>query len=1299
MNRDGKGQVITFYSYKGGNGRTMALANVAWIMASNGKRVLVVDWDLESPGLHKYFHPFLDESVIRSTPGVIEIISDYAWAATRPNPKPRDWHLEYARVLRHAVSLSWDHFPEGGTLDLISAGRQNRDFSAAVSAIDWDNFYSRLGGGKFFRAMRTDMKENYDYVLIDSRTGLSDVADICTVELPDTLIVCFTLNDQSIDGGSSVAHQISGRYHDRNIQVLPVPMRIEDGEKEKLDVGRALARGKFADLPAGLSAEDSALYWQSVEIPYKPFYAFEETLATFGDDPGSPLSLLAAFERLTGGITAGEITAMPPLAEDLRAQYREAFTRHRPPPTAEVLVSYAPEDRMWADWIESVLTRSGCHVRPHSTLTVTEGMVADETSRSLQTATHVIVILSPAYLRSAGGRRIWDAAADPAGTHRHLVPVRVSEVRLSAPFAERTPVDLVGLDAQEAAAQLLQALDRPVHSVQRALAEAGNEPRFPVAIAPIWNVLPRNVAFTGRAANLEGLRDTLAGGGRPVALYGLGGVGKTQLALEYAHRFVAAYDLVWWVPAERADQIVPELAELAPLLGIEAGENMAEAAKAVLATLRQGEAPQRWLLIFDNADDPRQLEPYLPTGPGHVLITSRNRTWSQLAEPLEVDVFTREESIEHLRLRVPELGAEDADRVAEALGDLPLAVEQAGAWLRETGMPAVTYAEQLETGTARVLVVSQHPVVTAWNLSFEWLRERSPAAVRLLQLCAFFSPGPISMTLLYSDELIRALIPYDQSLHEKVMLGRVIRDISRFALIKVDQGSNSIQIHRLVQAVIRSQLTEEEQLAACHTVHTVLVGARPSRGDTDDPGNWPRFELIWPHLEPSRAAECTEESTRQLLIDWVRYLWKQGQFEAGLQLALRLDALWTELFGADHRQTLHLRFHIANLLRSCGRFQEARELDADVLARQRAALPADHPHTLMTAAGLAADLRGLGEYREALERDRDTYERFGELLGEDHPRTLAAAHNLGVSLRLVGDYATALELDRQTLARRRLVLGPSHPYTLYSAADVARGLRDTGEFRGSVELLRPNLATYQKVLGNDLLDTLRTAKSLAVSLRKVGDYQEASRLTQSTYERYLRWYGREAPDALSCALNLACDHSALGDNERAREGVEEVREAYRLSLGEDHPLTLVAASNLLTYLRRTGAVAEARGLAEQTLRTMGSRLGEDHPFTLLCAANLANCLADLGELDAAEARGRQTAVQLAAKLGPHHPDTLICEANLAVTLHQTGQDLEAVQIRERVLDEFGRVLGERHPTVTLLRAWQRIDCDLEAQPI
>ena len=257
MSESSQGQIITFYSYKGGTGRTMALANVAWILASDGNRVLTVDWDLESPGLHKFFHPFLDASTVSATAGVIEIINEYASAAVDPAPRPVDWHLEYARVDRHAVSLEWN-FPDGGRLDFLSAGRQNRDYSSAVCSLDWDNFYDRLGGGRFFRALREDMQNKYDYVLIDSRTGLSDVADICTIELPDVLAICFTLSDQSIEGAANVARQISGRYRERNIRVLPVPMRIEAGEKEKLDVGRVLARARFEGFPDGLTQEMSA---------------------------------------------------------------------------------------------------------------------------------------------------------------------------------------------------------------------------------------------------------------------------------------------------------------------------------------------------------------------------------------------------------------------------------------------------------------------------------------------------------------------------------------------------------------------------------------------------------------------------------------------------------------------------------------------------------------------------------------------------------------------------------------------------------------------------------------------------------------------------------------------------------------------------------------------------------------------------------------------------------------------------------------------------------------------------------
>ena len=1306
MSESSAGQIVTFYSYKGGTGRTMAMANVAWIIASNGKRVLAVDWDLESPGLHKFFHPFLDESTITATPGVIEIINDYASAAVGPAPADDDWYLECARVDRHAVSLEWA-FPGGGKLDFLSAGRQNRDYSTAVCSLDWDNFYDRLGGGRFFRAMREDMKRNYDYVLIDSRTGLSDVADICTIELPDVLTVCFTLSDQSIEGAANVARQISGRYRDRNIRVLPVPMRIEDGEKVKLDIGRVLARMRFEGFPAGLSQEDSALYWASVEVPYKPFYAFEEILATFGDNPGSPASLLSSFERITDAVTGGKITTMHPIPEDLRLQYKEIFVRRQPSAPVQVYLSYAPEDRMWADWIEAVLTRAGFRVVPRSTMATAPMAGLDlQAERELQGAPRAVTVLSSAYLHSPEARSVWKAlsAVDATGTHRQLVPVRISDVRITEPFTDHAVVDLARMDASQATAKLLWALDRPVQPFGGAAAQA-EEPRFPGKVPSIWNVPARNADFTGRAATLERLRDKLAGGGVTVvvaqALYGLGGVGKTQLALEYAHRFMADYDLVWWVPSERSEEISVALAELARRLDLKVGDNVAEAAEAALEELRRDTTPH-WLLIFDNADDPKQLEPYMPTGSGHVIITSRYQAWAHSAEPLEVDVFTDDESVAHLLRHVPELDLADARKVADALGHLPLAVEQASAWLEQTGMSANAYVAELTTQATRILAVNQPsdypaPVVATWNLSLDRLKERSPAAVRLLQLLAFFSPGPISIDLLYCDELNAFLLPLDETLSEQLMLPRVIRDISRFALVKVDQGSSSLQIHRLVQAVIRSQMSQGERLEAQHEVHKILAAARPRQGETDDPSNWSTYEIIWPHLGPSQADECDDPRVSQLLIDWVRYQWKHGEYEACLNLAQRLDNLWTRQLGVSHPQTLNLQFHIANVLRSQGRFNEARDLDTYVLDRQREVLGTDHLLTLMTAGSLGADFRALGEFQAALESDRQTYESFKEEFGEDYPRTLQSAFNLAVSLRLVGDYSAARLLDQEVLDRRRMVLSPDHPYTLGTAVNLAQDMRAAGAFRESVELLRVTWEGYRLVLGPDMIDTLRAATNLAVSLRKAGEQSEAMTVAQDTYDRYQRRYGSDSPDTRLCAINLACDYAAVGDMPKALALVNDVRGALRASLGDDHPNTLVAANNLACYLRPIGRLEEAYGLAEDTLRRMRRKLGEMHPLTLACTVNLANCLGDSGELATAEALERETISKLREVLGHDHPDVLACQAGLAVTLRDAGRDREAKELRARILVDFGRVLGAGHPDAIQLREGQRINRDLESQ--
>lgn len=1300
------GRIVTFYSYKGGTGRTMALANTAWILAANGKRVLAVDWDLEAPGLHRFFHPFLEPATLGATTGVIDLITEYAWAATSPAQRADDWHRDYARIQPHAVSLTpevlgWE-FPKGGTLDFVSAGRQNREYSATVSTFDWDNFYDRLGGGHFFDALREDMKTHYDYVLIDSRTGLSDIADICTVHLPDVLVDCFTLSDQSIDGAASVARQISERYTGRPIRIFPVPMRIDEGEKEKADAGRALARLKFDRLPRDLSGDELTAYWGAVEIPYRPYYAYEETLATFGDEAGLTNSLLSAFERLTAVITDREITSMPPVGEEVRLRIRDAFTRRRPALPADLLLSYVAENRMWADWIEAVLTRAGFRVVPRD---VSAERPPEEGVLTTETAARTVVLLSTAYLKSQRAVDLWQRAVseDPGGGRRQLLPLRVGDVRLTAPYIDRNPVDLFRLDEVHATTALMRALDRPVQLVDGMTPG----PRFPGTVPRIWNVPPRNPGFTGRSLVLERMRDQLGGGmavvlPQPQTLYGLGGVGKTQVALEYVHRFMADYDLVWWISSEQSDDVVASLAELAVRLGAQGGEDMAAASQEAVDLLRRGVPSDRWLLVFDNADDPETLRRHFPQGgSGHILVTSRNQSWSQHGDALPVDVFLREESVEHLQRRAPGLSDEDADQVATAVGDLPLAVEQAAAWIAETATPIDTYLEQLARQAPQVLALNQpagypEPVAATWNISIARLKERSPAAVRLLQLCAFFAPEPISANLLYSKEMIEALKPYDSSLQEKLVLGRVIREIGRFALAKVDQVSNSIQVHRLVQAVIKAQLSEEEQREARHVVHRILAGARPDDDEPiDNPETWPRFATIWPHLGPSDARHCKEPETRRLLIDRVRYLWKRGDVRTAWTLGEELRQTWLEMLGERDLQYLYLCFHLSNILRTRGRYVEAKELDEFTLDRQREVLGPEHPHTYMTTSSLAIDLGLLGDYERAIELATEAHEGFGQIFHDSHPRTLAAANNLALNLRSIGQYARAREIDQDVYDRRTEVLGAKHPYSLSSAMNLARDLREVGRYEDSVGLLSRTYESFKETLGRTYPTTLSAAKSLAVSLRRAGRLEDARRLTVATRARYKAKYTSANPDSLACDLNLAADLFAAGEAVEARDTAQEVVDQYMKVPGEKHPYTLAAQNNLGVYLSGTGEAERAEQILTLVVASMRERFGREHPNTLFCVMNLANATADRGDLPLVLETEQRLAVQLRQALGALHPETLAMISNMAATLDALGREEEAARVRAEVVGELSRQLGDEHPLTQIARDERRFRRELE----
>ncbi|MEW2402607.1 FxSxx-COOH system tetratricopeptide repeat protein [Streptomyces sp. NPDC046862] len=1307
LSRPDGGKIVTFYSYKGGTGRTMALANTAWITASQGKRVLVVDWDLEAPGLDRFLSPFLEPNALRDRPGVLNLINDYMLKvdSLRGAEPDQAWITSQADISKAVSRLLWT-FPAGGRLDYISAGRQDRNYSSIFSQFNWNLFYAKQFGGQFLDALCAQFRHGYDFVLVDSRTGLSDISDICTIHFPDVLVNCFTHNDQSIEGAAAVARRVEDTYGDRRIRILPVPMRVEDSEAERLEAARAKVRLTFDQLLVRTPHVDPRRYWGNVEVPYKPTYAYEEILATFRDEPGTPASLLAACERLTSVITEGAVTCLAPMTDEDRQNYLKTVVRRRQPDPTHVFLSYVPEDRMWAEWIGRVLSDAGFTVGDARS---EDGSAAgvplrDDTDSKVRGASRTVAVLSADYQKSPQARAVWEAvaAADPMGARRTLVPIQVGEVRLGDPFLDRKPIHLGNMSEAQARKVLLRALDAQAVQGEHPADGAAGGPRYPGAEPPVWSVPVRNAAFTGRAELLEDLRLRLADTGTATLLHGMGGVGKTQLATEYAHRYRGNYDVVWWIEAEFGDLALRQYSELAPHLGVEERDSISATADAVRDALRRGTKYDRWLLVFDNATTPESIERLLVNSPtGHVLITTRNEGWAQIGERVEVDVFRRTESVDHLLHRVSAISAEDADRVAEALGDLPLAVDQAAAWLNETGQDAAEYLELLKPQLATLQAVADtqtYPlqVGATWNISIQ--RLNSPVARRLLELCSHFGADPMSFNLVHGKEMSDALSELQPGSDGTALVSRAIQQLHRYALAKVDRKSRSIQVHRLVQAAVRSSMSDAEQEEALRVVRNVLSGARPSEGDVEHPGNWSRYNTIWPHLKAPWIKYSLDDRIRRLMTEWLRYLRARGEYADALSLAEELLTIWQKEAGPNDRWTLHLRFEIANVLRFQGWYSKALEIDQDVYERQREALGDDDAHTLMTAGGLTADLRAVGRVRRALEIDRETYERSVDLLGEDHSRTLFAANNLAVSMRMAGDCFEAQTVDKDNCALRVETLGAKHPYTLFSQINLGRDLRSCGEYEASAETLRAVHETAVE-LGEESPPALEAAKALAITLRRLDMLDEAIELSQGVLDISRRRLGDASPETLVVRLGLAGHLAAAGRHEEACAETVDLLDRFRAALGEAHPNTLACAVNHGINLLATGRLPGAREVCEQARAALGTTLGPEHPFSMNCQMNLANTEAALGDTEKAELNYRQAHRELRERLGTDHPTALTCLGNLSILLRETGRTSEADQLARESLDVLSAKLGAQHSKVVRLRSGQRVGLELDPHPI
>ncbi|MFD9735254.1 FxSxx-COOH system tetratricopeptide repeat protein [Umezawaea sp. NPDC059074] len=589
---------------------------------------------------------------------------------------------------------------------------------------------------------------------------------------------------------------------------------------------------------------------------------------------------------------------------------------------------------------------------------------------------------------------------------------------------------------QLAVYRALQALPRP-------------EPTDSTAVR-LWNAPARLPSFTGRDDLLHDLASKLAGDGPVVvsAIAGMGGVGKTSTAVEYAHRHSPDYDVVWWIAAEDPNLIPQQLAALGQALRlVDSTDPVETAVSRVLGELHHR---NRVLLTFDNAEHPGAITSFLPGGRTRVVITSRYPQWDGIASTVEIDVFTPEESARFLHSRAPSLTVEQVTAVTEELGHLPSALDQAATLLSDGTFTPDQYLDLLRSRTQELLARGHHTtdgrasVAASWSLAFDALAEHDPAAQQLLTLLAWLAPEPVPLTLItdHPDVLPQPLASVAE---DPLAITDTVRGLRHRALARVT--TDSLHLHRIPAALLRATAAKSQWAATA-----LDLALRNAADDAwNNPAVWPRWRQLLPHVlavtAPDREHLLTDQHDGLAIVlnRCSTYLSVSGQPRQALPNARRAYQIAREHYGEDDLTTLAFTNNLAIQLRALGEHQAARELDEDSLARCRRLLGDDHPETLGSANNLAIDLGELGEHQAARELNEDTLARRRRTLGIDHPETLRSASNLAISLRRSGEHQAARKLDEDTLTRRRRTLGEDHPETVRSAKNLIVHLRELGE--------------------------------------------------------------------------------------------------------------------------------------------------------------------------------------------------------------------------------------------------------------
>ena len=706
------------------------------------------------------------------------------------------------------------------------------------------------------------------------------------------------------------------------------------------------------------------------------------------------------------------------------------------------------------------------------------------------------------------------------------------------------------------------------------LARRGQRPDSGRAAGPVLRLAPR-LLLTGREELLAAVDGRLAGGAdqrpRLVALHGLGGAGKTSVAVEYAYRHLDQVGVAWQLPAEDATVLEAGFTELAAQLAaqVAAGDPVAAVHSALAAS------PAPWLLIFDNAPAQGPVQRFLPpAGNGRVLITSQSAAWPR-DQAVEVPPLGIEVAAMFLVSRTGDPASEAARTLANELGGLPLALEQAAAYIQATGTTLTAYLSVFRDREADLLARGEaagHPadVAATLGLALSRLEEEAPPAAGVLRLLACLAPEPVPLNLLLADAHIAGKLAPDVAatveplLADPIAAGDSVAALRRYSLV-TPAGNGLVLVHRLVQAVTLDQVPVEVVGQWKQAAAALVEAAIPT--PTELPATWPVCAVLLPHART--ALDLTSRGMWKI----AQYLGFSGSYLAARDLFQLIADAHTEddTYGTEHRDTLAARTQLARWTGKAGDVARARDQYTKLLPIMERVLGAENPDNLTVRDYLATTTGEAGDAPGARDQFAALLPIEERVLGPEHPDTLTARSNLAAWTGEAGDAAGARDQYAALLPIREQVLGPEHPDTLATCGDLAYWTGEAGDAVGARDQYAALLPIYERVLGPEHPDTLATRHDLAWTTEEAGDAAGARDQVAALLPIRERILGPEHPETLATRSLLARRTGEAGDAAGARDQYAALLPIRERVLGPDHPETLATRSQLARWTGEAGS--------------------------------------------------------------------------------------------------------------------------------